>query len=224
MIGTRGMAAVGSIAALAAVWVGAATAATPAGLILEVVGATEPRLEALTEVQSGFMVKLAAGSRLAFVHYQSCRSVSMTGGTLLLRLTDYSVSGDGKVQSEQRRCPQRFVLTSGSSDEGASTVMLRGGASAVKKFSTRPIMLLTGPAAAGVAMAELRLDKLVVAKLPVSGQRAQLPDTAPALTPGRRYAVVLLPGGGGQPLGEELFTATETGTDPADRAVVLSLQ
>ena len=224
MIRTRGIAGVGPIAAAVALWVGQAAAGVPAGMIMEVTGSSEPKMDALTEVEPGFRIRLAVGSRLIFMHYMSCRSVSVEGGTVLLRMTDFSISDGGRVQSEQRRCPQRFVLTTGEANEVASTVLLRGGSAAVARIPTRPILLLTGPAAPDVAAAEIRLDGKLVARLPLSGRRAALPESAAALMPGRKYAVVLLPAGGGQPLSQELFTATETGADPAERAVVLSLQ
>ena len=213
MIATRGLAAIAGAAALG---IAQAAAQVPAAMVLEVSGTTEPRLEALTEIEPGSSAVLSPGARLTFVHYKTCRTVSVEGGSLRWRLTDFSATG--KLLSEQKRCPRRFTLAAGGSSQ-VSGLMLRG---APRIMATRPILLLTGPAAGAFNAAEIRLDDKVVANLAMSGQRAALPDGAPALTAGKTYALVLLPKAGGPPLREE-FTATETGSGSTDRSIVLAL-
>lgn len=193
-----------------------AAAQTASGMLMEVSGPTEPAVQALSEVQPGFTVKLAPGSKLSFVHYQSCKLVNVEGGTVTLKLTAYTVT-DGKVLNEQKRCPKRFALTSGAATE-AGALVVRG---AVPKLSNRPIFLLTGPGAESVTGAELTQNGKVVAPLQFTAKRATLPESMLPLN--GQYEVVIKPRGGQQVARK--FEATEqAGTDPLDRTVVLSVE
>jgi hypothetical protein len=198
----------------AGLWAGAAAAQTPSGMIMEVSGPTEPAVQALSEVDPGFSVKLGAGAKMSFVHYQSCKLVSVEGGTVTLRLTAYTV--DGKVLSEQKRCPKRFAMAAGGSTE-AGALVVRGSAT---KLSNRPIFLLTGAGAEGVASADLMQDGKLVAALSFSARRASPPESA---LPLRGQYEVVVKGKGGQSSVRK-FEAADTGTDPLDRTVVLALE
>lgn len=202
----------------AGLWAGQAAAQTPSGMIMDVSGNTEPAVRALTEVDPGFTVKLAAGSKMSFVHYQTCKMVNVEGGTVTMKLTQYTVA-EGKVLSEQKRCPKRFALVAGGSTE-AGGMVLRGGGPA--QISTRPIFLLTGAGAEGVASAELTQDGKLVAPLSISARRASLAEGAPALVHKAKYELVVKTKAG-QPIKRQ-FEAVETAADPLDRSVVLSIE
>lgn len=204
------------LALLAGCCAGQALAQTPSGMVMEVSGGTEPAIQALTEVEPGFTVKLAAGAKLSFVHYTSCKLVSVEGGTVTMKLSAYTV--DGKVLSEQKRCPKRFALAAGGSTEAGGMVLR--GAPAI--MSTRPIFLITGSGADGVVSAELRQDGKVVGTLPINARRASLPDATPALPAGGDYDLVVKTKAG-EPITRK-FRAVETAADPLDRSVVLSIE
>jgi hypothetical protein len=198
-----------------ALWAGAATAQTASGMIMEVSGTTEPAVQALSEVEPGFTVMLTPGAKMSFVHYQSCKLVSVEGGGLVtLRLTAYTV--EAKVLSEQKRCPKRFAMATGGSTE-AGALVVRGG---VTKLSNRPIFLLTGAGADGVAGAELMQDGKLVAPLQFSARRASPPDST---LPLRGQYEVVVKGRGGQSAVRK-FEAAELGADPLERTVVLALE
>jgi len=196
---------------------GPAVAQAPSGMVMEVSGGTEPAIQALTEVEPGFTVKLAAGAKLSFVHYQSCKMVSVEGGTVTMRLSAYTV--DGKVLSEQKRCPKRYALAAGGSTE-AGGMVLRG---APATMSTRPIFLITGTGADSVVSAELRQDGKVVASLPISARRAILPDASPPLPASTDYDLVVKTKAAAEPITRK-FRAVETAVDPFDRSTVLSIE
>jgi len=215
MVGRRGWAA---LVLGAGLWFGQAAAQTPSGMVMEVSGGTDPAVRALTEVEPGFTVKLAAGSTMSFVHYQTCKMVKVEGGTVTMKLTQYTVA-EGKVVSEQKRCPKRFALVAGGSTE-AGGMVLRGGAPA--QMSTQPIFLLTGAAADGVVSAELMRDGKPAAALSLSARRASLAEGAAPLVAKARYDLVVKTKAG-QSITRQ-FEAVETPADPLDRSVVLSIE
>jgi len=213
------------IVLLAGAWAGlaasGAAAQTASGMLMEVSGQTEPAVQALSEVQPGFTVKLAPGAKLSFVHYSTCKLVNVEGGTVTLKLTAYTVT-DGKVLNEQKRCPKRFALVAGGSTE-AGALVVRGDAPRARPMAARPIVLLAGTAADSYSAAELRSGDRLVASMAVSGRRAALPDSAPALKPGEVYQLVLVPKSGGKPA-TTAVTVVEAGPDPLDRSIVLSVE
>lgn len=209
--------------AWAGLFASGAAAQTASGMLMEVSGQTEPAVQALSEVQPGFTVKLAPGAKLSFVHYSTCKLVNVEGGTVTLKLTAYTVT-DGKVLNEQKRCPKRFALVAGGSTE-AGALVVRGDTATAKArpMAARPIVLLAGVAADSYSAAELRSGDKLVATMTVSGRRAVLPDSAPALKAGEVYQLVLVPKAGGKPA-TTAVTVVEAGPDPLDRSIVLSVE
>src|SRR5262245_40985828 len=81
------------------------------GMIMKVVGETDPNLPAREEVAANTVIKLGPGAELTFLHYPpSCELVTVAGGTL--KLTKTAFTTDGEVKSQQGRpCPRVYELS-----------------------------------------------------------------------------------------------------------------
>src|SRR5215471_9971767 len=100
-----------ALALLAGLWICApAEAAEPnaVGIIMKVVGDTDPGLPPREEVPANTVIKLGPGAELTFLHYSpTCELVTVAGGTLKLTKTDFTT--DGEVKSRQNRpCPRVY--------------------------------------------------------------------------------------------------------------------
>ncbi|HEY6219285.1 MAG TPA: hypothetical protein VIV65_04450, partial [Gemmatimonadaceae bacterium] len=58
-------------------------------LIVDVSGQTTPALKPFTELPAGTTVALAPGAKLGFVHYETCRTVTVTGGRVVIGAKGY---------------------------------------------------------------------------------------------------------------------------------------
>ena len=92
---------------------GPAGAAEPnaVGIIMRVIGETDPGLPPREEVSANTVIKLGPGAELTFLHYPpTCELVTVAGGTL--KLTKTAFTTDGEVKSQQNRpCPRVYELS-----------------------------------------------------------------------------------------------------------------
>ena len=79
-----------------------ARAQTAAGLVLEIDGSSDPTLTAYTEIEASTSYTLGSNTWLTFVHYETCNLVVLVGGTLVVEVDGYEVSG-GAIESEMLR-------------------------------------------------------------------------------------------------------------------------
>src|SRR5580704_11307855 len=78
---------------LARLTLAAQAADPPAGLIMESVGSTDPRLSAMAEIPANVSFQLGPDAKLTFLHYARCKLVTVTGGTLSVTRADYKEAG-----------------------------------------------------------------------------------------------------------------------------------
>jgi len=201
-----------------------APAAEPAGMVLDVAGPAEPALERFAELSERRSYRLGASTSLTFVHYRTCRVVSVVGGTLWLEQARYDVAG-GRVESEQvRRCPQQHQVVAPTSASGQTTgaLLLRSGSAAAPTVSARPELILAGARADAFAAVEVRRNKAVVALLPLTGRRLLWPRDREDLPSGEGYLLVLSPTGG--PPVEIPFTVVESSRSAeSDRLLIIRI-
>lgn len=201
---------------------GAARADVAAGIVLDIKGATSPAVTSLSEVEAGQKVALGADGRMTLVHYRSCRTLTVAGGSVTFNLTQLIVDG-GKIEDEKKRCPKRFALADGGATT-AGGLVLRGGPGESQQMSPRPIIVLSGPRAADIGDAELRGPGGTVARWPAGLRRLELPASGAALQTGASYELVLRPKAGGAEETHKLAVSTATGTEAIDNTVILSLE
>jgi hypothetical protein len=131
-----------------------------AALVLEVRGANVPGVAPYTELPVGKYVKLPGGTTLLFLHYTTCRIVSVIGGgTLTLRAQDYQISRGAQHSVARTPCPRRVILPLGGEVAGSHMREIGPGVpSRHWLLSTRPRFVLVGPRAN--AFVRVRLSKL----------------------------------------------------------------
>jgi len=210
------------VALSAGMTAGAARADVSAGILLDVKGTVTPAVTALSEVEAGEKLALGPDSRLTLVHYRSCRTLTVVGGSVTFNLTQLIVQG-GKIEDEKRRCPKRFALADGGSTT-AGGLVLRGGPGETQQMTQRPIILLSGPRAAEIADAELRGPGGTVARWPAGTRRLELPASGSALQTGTSYDLVLRARAGGAEETHKLTVSSAAGAEAIDNTVILSLE
>ncbi|HMD64333.1 MAG TPA: hypothetical protein VKF83_10210 [Stellaceae bacterium] len=195
------------------VW-GPAGAAEPnaVGIIMKVIGETDPGLPPREEVSANTVIKLGPGAELTFLHYPpTCELVTVAGGTL--KLTKTAFTTDGEVKSEQNRpCPRVYEL-SGSGGGWVARDLFR--------LPVAPEIIFAGSRAAEVTEAAVyekeKPDQLLY-RLELADQRATPPASAAPLEASHRYLLKLRISDTAQPL-DYGFVAVGSGT--TDSLVVL---
>lgn len=158
---------------------GPAVADEPAGLVLELSGTAEPPVTPFTEVLAGTRLKLGDDTRFAFVHYGTCKALTMIGGEIRIELGRYMIR-DGRVESERAQdCPKQITV----GDAGtAAAVVIRATGDAT--LALRPELVLVGPAAGSITSIQVLAGDRLIASLPVTGPQIVWPADRPALTAG----------------------------------------
>ncbi|MGH7319926.1 MAG: hypothetical protein ACRELA_09935 [Candidatus Rokuibacteriota bacterium] len=151
-----------------------ARAQTAAALVLEARGTTVPAVQPFTEIPVGAVVSLAAGSKLTFMHYKSCRAVAVAGGEIRFEADTYAMTGGTKELDEPRKCPRRVGLK-GTGDPGG--VILRNVPPPLT-LSVRPSFVLVGAQAGDFASIRVLRGSEPVLEVPLASRRFQWPREA----------------------------------------------
>lgn len=177
-----------AILVAASAWTGEASAADqPAGLVLELSGEIEPALAPFTEIIEGTRLALGDEARLSFVHYETCKLVTMTGGEVRIERRRYLIAR-GRVEAERSQdCPRQVQLTASGTGAG---LLLRGGADEAR-IPLRPNFVLVGRNAPTVRRVTLLEDGRAVASLPADARNLTWPDDLPDLVADTIYELVL---------------------------------
>jgi hypothetical protein len=172
----------------------ATAAETPAGIVMEISGQTTPPLSDMTEIPANIPFQLNSDTRLTFLHYASCKLVTVMGGTLALTRSDYKE--DGKVENEtDGPCPRVYSLPDTDGGHGAGGTIFRGAAMA-PRWPANPQIVFTGARAHAIAAAEILADAASTTSqspvpLSLSGMRAKQPSGATPLQPNGHYTLRL---------------------------------
>lgn len=206
-----GLPGVGLIALLIS---GAALGAEPpVAMVMTVSGVTTPPVEAMDELPGGTSLRLGPDARLSFLHYQRCKLVTITGGTLRLSPADYRA--DGRVESEQNGpCPRTYSLTSDATGARTTGALVMRNLERVPHWPADPEFVLTGAAAGrvggGAIYAGDRPDQ-PVAHLDLAGKRAKLPPGSTGLIPEGTYKLRLTIAGRPEPADIDFVATAPTG-------------
>ena len=129
------------IAVLALLWVpSGADAQNASALVLDKSGATAPEVQPYSEIAVGATVALPSGTKLVFLHYQTCRTVTVVGGTVAFGAYTYTVTGGGKPEEVRTPCPPMVRLR--GQGEVAGVVMR--AISPEVRLSVAPTFVLVG--------------------------------------------------------------------------------
>src|SRR5262249_62088191 len=87
-----------------------ASGAEPVGIVFDLTGPAEPALQRFAELSDGGSYKLGPSTRLTFVHYRTCRVVSVVGGTVRLDQARYNIIGGGVEGDQQETWPPHYAV------------------------------------------------------------------------------------------------------------------
>lgn len=179
----------GCVAALA---VGSAQAAPsaesgPVGLVMSVTGKIVPDTQPYTEVLDDTRLDLGSSGKVTFVHYPSCRLVTVVGGKLLFSQQEVQLDG-GAIESETaQKCPKQLKMKIAGVAGG---VRMRAIPTAF--LAERPACTLVGPRNRGFASARVMDGEEPVATVAMSGPQFIWPSDKPALTVNKMYRLELM--------------------------------
>ena len=170
-------------------WVGSASAQTQAGLVLETSGAITPAVKPYTEIAGGTTLTMAGGARLVFSHYQTCKTVTVVGGTVTVTAASYATR-DGKQTDAAMPCPKKVNVRGG---ELGGVVYRSVSTSRALTLQTQAAFVLVGPRAGEYVTARITRDDAPVAEGPIRDRVFRWPDGITPLTADTAFELTLVP-------------------------------
>lgn len=210
------------LALLLSAWAPSGAQAQPASaLVLEKSGASEPEVKPYSEMPAGATVSLSPGTKLVFVHYHTCRTVTVLGGRITFGAETYAVSGGTKTEQAGSTCPRTVRLK--GSGEIVGGVVVRSVRPALQ-LSTTPSFVLSGARADDFAKVAVAEDGRVVLEAGLSGRFFRWP-AARAPLPTTDHELILVPKEPGKARVTIRFRAEpQSGGPSGDAVTVISIE
>jgi hypothetical protein len=200
----------------------ATAAEPPAGIVMEVTGATSPPLEEMTEIPADTPVRLEAGTQLTFLHYRRCKLVTVTGGSVTLSRADYHA--DGQVVSEKDGpCPRVYALAEPAGAGRSSGGLVVRGIDAPPRWPVKPEIIFVGNRAGAVQAAAIYAEDQPdhpLLNLTIAGHRASCPADAAPLPPNQRYTLRVTMADQPKPVETTFIGAAST---PSDSVLIVRI-
>lgn len=171
-----------------------AEAQNASALVLEKSGATTPEVQPYSEIAVGATFSLQPGTRLVFLHYQTCRTVTVVGGKVAFAAYTYTVTGGNKPEEVRTPCPPTVRLR--GQGEVAGTLM-RSIVPGVR-LSTSPAFVLVGDRADDFAAVRVSRDGTKLLDAALAGRGFRWPAGAAPLVANADYELVLVPKAAGK--------------------------
>jgi hypothetical protein len=188
-------------------------AAPGVALVLEIDGPVTPALRPYREIPSGTTVSLGNDSRLVFLHYASCRTLTVVGGSVAFTGGPAPILKGTATQADVRgRCPKKFSAT------GSDAAVVFRGTSAVGTSPT-PEFILVGRRADEFAAVRIQHGGRELLARALDGPRFIWPADVPPLVPGG-YVLDLLPRVSGAAPATVNF---EVSTRPSDAFTLITI-
>jgi hypothetical protein len=183
------------ITVLASLWIpSGADAQNASALVLEKSGATTPEVQPYSEIAVGATLSLPPRTRLVFLHYQTCRTVTVVGGKVAFEAYTYTITG-GSKEEVRTPCPPTVRLR--GQGEVAGTLM-RSIVPGVR-LSTSPTFVLVGDRADDFAAVRVSQAGATLLEAPLAGRGFRWPTGAAPLASNADYELVLVPKAEGRP-------------------------
>ena len=162
-------------------------------LVLEVDGPVTPALRPYREILSGTTVSLTNESRLVFLNYANCRTLTVVGGSVTFTSGQMPILKGATTRADVRgQCPRKFSAT------GADAATLVRGVPGTADTPTTPQFILVGRRAEEFAGIRIKSGDQEVLSRPLTGPRFSWPADVPPLSPGT-YILDLRPKVSGAP-------------------------
>jgi hypothetical protein len=201
---------------------GIACAQTASALVLETRGVNLPHLLPYSEVPAGTTVVLPQGAKLVFLHYPTCRTVALIGGTITFTGDTYTIMG-GTTEAEARsQCP-RIVKLSAEYEMGGT--LLRGLQVGTLTLSPHPTFVLVGKRAGDFASVRVSQGGREVLAAPLDGRRFHWPSKVPPLSEDHQYELALVPrNAGADPVTRRFKVQAPTTQSPSVALTLLKVE
>ena len=142
---------------------GTASAQGSAGLVLETSGSINPPIRSYTEIPGGTALSVSDSAKLVFVHYQTCKTVTVVGGTVTITPGSYITKG-GKQSDERTPCPRKVSVRGGG--ELGGVVYRSVSANRGLTLQTEAAFVVSGPRASDFAVARISREGAVTVTVP----------------------------------------------------------
>jgi hypothetical protein len=190
---------------------------TASALVLETSGAIVPHLPAYSEIPLDTTAQLPSGAKLVFLHYNTCRTVAVVGGTITFDADRYHIAGGTKESDTRTPCPRTVTLKAGGEMAGA---VLRPG-DVVHTLSTQPTFVLVGKHAGDFASVRVSKAGQAVLEFPLDGRQFRWPTGVEPLAKATRYELTLVSSNTGAIPVTMPFIAMAPTAHPAGEALTL---
>jgi hypothetical protein len=166
-----------------------ASGQTPVALVLEKSGTTVPALTPYSEILAGTTIGLPGGARLVFLHYQTCTTVTVVGGEIVVEQASYKAANGSTPATVRTACPAKVRLERPGSAAGLTMRSLQPPSG----LSTRPSFILVGSNAETLGRLRVVRGEATVLEGSLSGREFRWPVDAAPLDPRADYELILLP-------------------------------
>jgi|RhiMetdeSRZDD1v2_1073273.scaffolds.fasta_scaffold69515_2 hypothetical protein len=188
----RDVTLIGALAVAGVLFPAVAAAQGGAALVLETSGV--PGVRPYSELRPGASVILGSSARLVFLHYATCRTVTLEGGRVTLAADSYTVAGGAGVRETPTACP-RLVTRRSSGDVVVGGVVTRSLGPTLA-LPPAPELVLVGARAGDYALARIAGENGEPHEVGLEGPRLRWPAGVPPLTVGGVYELRLVPSRG----------------------------
>jgi hypothetical protein len=161
-----------------------------AGLVLEASGTIMPAVKPYTEIAGGTTLVLGGSGKIVFAHYQTCKTVTVVGGTVTVQPTSYAAR-DGKQSEVATPCPRKVNVRGGGELGG---VVFRSAAPRRSlTLQLEPAFVLVGSRAGEFATARIGRDDATIVEGPINDHVFRWPSGVNPLAPNSAFELTLLP-------------------------------
>jgi hypothetical protein len=192
---------------------------TGSALVLETSRAIVPHLPAYSEIPSDTTVSLPSRAKLVFLHYYTCRTVTVVGGTVTFGANRYDITGGTKESDVHTPCPRTVTLKAGG--EVAGAVFRSGSADGMLTLSTQPTFVLVGKRAGDFTSVRVSKAGQKVLEAPLDGRRFRWPIGVEPLAQATKYELTLVPSSAGAVPVTMRFMAKALTVPPAGEVLTL---
>lgn len=179
-------------AVVGAVMATGAVAAEPRALVMDIIGDTNPMIDAFDELDAGARIALVGDAEITLTFYPTCEDVTVRGGTVTITDTQMTVDQGEIVSSEGAECPSDVKLA--PSDVINAAIITRA-ARPMPKIALRPVVSVIGADADGYTRMVVHTVDGRVGEVSMDDGKAVWPESVAALSAGSEYLVVLMGNG-----------------------------
>ena len=169
----------------------ASYADAPTGIVIAMTGSSDPPLSVMGEIPANTAFQLKPDTQLTFLHYGSCKLVTVLGGSLTLATTDYQVGGEVESTADAP-CPRTVTLAAAGEGGRNSGAFISRGLPLPPHWPVSPDIVFIGGHAQDVSSAAIVTgDGRTVLQLDLAGGRGRVPPRSPPLHANARYTLRL---------------------------------